>query len=368
MDLNWSEEQRELQASVREFLERTSSIVHVREVVESDEGFDRAVWQRMAGELGLQGLGVPEEHGGGGFGFAESVLVLEELGRVLYPGPFLASAVIAAAAIAASGDEEAQGRLLPQIADGSLIATLALFEGPYGDDIATTATADGDRVRVTGTKRYVLSGGIADLLLVVARSGDGLSLVAVPADAPGVTRSSLTTTDRTRRLATIELDGAAGQAVGTLGAADEAIAHTRTVALAGLAAEQVGAARVCLERTVDYVGLREQFGRKIGSFQAVKHRLADVLVAVENASSALTLARAAISDSSSEAYVAGLTAGAMCSEASLFAAQQMLQLHGGIGFTEEHDAHLYVRRAKSSHAVFGEPHEHREALAVALAL
>lgn len=368
MDLTWSEEQLELKAATRDFLEQTSSLANARELMQRDEAFDRAVWARMAGELGLQSLAIPEEYGGAGFSFAECALVLEELGRVLYSGPYLASAVIAALTLAASDDEEAKTRFLPSIADGSLIATVAVFEDARGDEVAATATVVEGGVKVTGTKRFVLAGDVADLLLVVARTHDGMSLVAISADADGVRRESVSTLDRTRRLATVELADAVGVPIGRVGEAAGLIAHARSLSLAGLAAEQVGASRVCIERTVDYVQLREQFGRKIGSFQAVKHRLADVLVSVENASSALAYARTSLADSSAETHIAGLVAGAMCSEAFLLAAEQMLQLHGGIGFTEEHDAHLYVRRAKSSHTIFGDPNEHRESLARVLDL
>lgn len=358
MELTWSEEQEALRDSVRDFLQATSSVERVRELMETDEGYDPAVWRRMAEELGLQSMAIPEEYGGAGFGYPECAIVLEEMGRALYSGPFLSSAVIAAQLLTRSDDEAAKTEFLPAIADGSRIVTLV--DGSAGEIVAE---ASGDGYALTGSVELVLDGHIADVFLVAAKGEHGVSILAIEADATGVTRSLQQTLDRTRKLAKVEFSGATGRLIGEEGASEPLLATVRAIAISALAAEQTGGAERALEITVDYVKIREQFGRKIGSFQAIKHRLADLLVAVQSASSASLYATSAIDEDSDELIEAALVAGTTCSEAFVNTAQQMIQLHGGIGYTWEHDAHLYLRRAKSSGAIFGAPHEHRAALA-----
>jgi alkylation response protein AidB-like acyl-CoA dehydrogenase len=343
-----TQEQEELRASVRRFLTDKSS---VRDWMESEAGHDPALWRQMADQLGLQGLALPEEYGGSGGGPVELGIVLEEMGRALLPSPFFATVALAGQTLAASDDDAAKSRWLPGIADGSLTATLAIAEesGSWRlADIATTAT-DGT---VSGTKMFVVDGHTADLLLVVARDG----LFAIEGDAAGVTRTRLDTLDPTRRLARIDFDDAPAVRVG------DAFPRTALdLAVVALAAEQVGGAQACLDAAVAYAKLRVQFGRPIGSFQAIKHKCADMLLAVEAARSAAYHA-ASVADSA-ELPVAAALAGAYCSAAFTHAAKENIQIHGGIGYTWEHDAQLYLKRAKSSEQLFGAPAAHRAQLA-----
>jgi alkylation response protein AidB-like acyl-CoA dehydrogenase len=325
--------------------------------------FDRGVWEQLAVQLGAQALAIPEEQGGAGASLAEQLLVLEELGRVLYDGPFLAT-VIATAVLNTIGPAAA-GALLQGIAEGATVATLAEAEGDafFRPPADTQVHIAGPTARVTGVKRYVLDGGVADVLLVTATTPEEPALVAVETSAAGVEVTPVRTLDRTRRMATVSLKDAEGTVLAVGADAARALAHACDVAIAALAAEQVGGAARCLELTVEYSKLREQFGRPIGSFQALKHRCADVLVSVEQSRSAVLYAAWASQEDPAELGTAACVAGARASEAYLQAAQENLQMHGGIGYTWEHDAHLYLRRAKSSHQLFGSPAEHRRRLA-----
>ncbi|MCU1600959.1 MAG: acd [Frankiales bacterium] len=338
-----SDELEELRSSVRRFLTDKSPSSAVRVAMDGD--YDRSAWQQMASQLGLQGLIVQEEHGGLGYGLAELSVVLEEMGAALQVSPYFATVVLGAQTLLASGDASAQARWLPRIADGSLTATLALVEdeGTWSAEGLRT-TYDGG---LTGTKMFVVDGATADLLLVVARDG----VYAVEAGAEGLTRTDLAALDPTRRLARVELDGVAAVQVGS--GLDWLPFDAITTALA---AEQVGGAQRCLDMSVAYAKVRVQFGRPIGSFQAIKHKLADVLLRVESARSAAYHA-AAQGDAASAAV-----AGAYCADAFVHAAKESIQVHGGIGFTWEHDAHLYLKRAKSSQLLFGTPAQHRQRL------
>ena len=369
MAMTFNEEQEELRKSVRRFLEQKSSSADVRRLMETDEGYDPAVWQQMAEQLGLQGLALPEEHGGSGYGFIEQIVVLEEMGRALLCAPYFSSVVLAGTALVESGDEAAQKDLLPGIADGSTIATLAWVENPskWGvDGITATAKRTGDGYTIDGTKTLVLDGHTASLILVVALADGGPSLFAVDASADGLTRRKLETLDMTRKAAALEFSGVKARLIGNEGDAAGILERTLRVAAVGLAAEQVGAAQKCLEASVDYAKLRVQFGRPIGSFQAIKHKCADMLLEVESAKSAAYYAAWAIADGTDEVPVVVPLAKAYCSDAFASAAAENIQIHGGIGFTWEHDAHLYYRRAKSSEAFLGSATEHRDALAQAL--
>ena len=366
MSMTFSAEQEELRSSVRRFLEQKSPSAQVRRLMETEEGYDPAVWSQMAEQLGLQGLALPEEHGGSGYGFIEQIAVLEEMGRALLCAPYFSTVVLAATALLESGDEAAQKDLLPGIADGSTIATLAWVEDPSSWDasaISTTATRSGDGYAIDGTKTLVLDGHIANLLLVVAQTDNGPSLFAVEADAAGLTRRSLETLDMTRKLASLELSGTPGRLIAEEGAATRILERTLQHAIVALSAEQVGGAQKCLEMSVDYAKLRVQFGRPIGSFQAIKHKCADMLLEVESAKSAAYYAAWAIADNTDEVPVVTALAKAYCSDAFASAATETIQIHGGIGFTWEHDAHLYYRRAKSTEQFLGSPAAHRDALA-----
>jgi alkylation response protein AidB-like acyl-CoA dehydrogenase len=366
MSMAFNEEQDELRKSVRRFLEQKSSSADVRRLMETDEGYDAAVWQQMAEQLGLQGLSLPEEHGGSGYGFIEQIVVLEEMGRALLCAPFYSSVVLAGTALVESGDEAAQKDLLPGIADGSTIATLAWVENPskWGlEELSTTAKRSGDGYTLDGKKTLVLDGHTASLILVVAQADGGPSLFAVDASASGLTRKKLETLDMTRKVASLELSGVPARLIGNEGDAAGILERTLRLAIVALCAEQVGAAQKCLEMSVDYAKLRVQFGRPIGSFQAIKHKCADMLLEVESARSAAYYAAWALADGTDEVPTVTALAKAYCSEAFANAAAENIQIHGGIGFTWEHDAHLYYRRAKSTEQFLGSPAEHRDELA-----
>jgi alkylation response protein AidB-like acyl-CoA dehydrogenase len=366
VEFGFSEEQEELRRSVRRFLEDKSPITEVRRLMETTEGYDASVWSQMANQLGLQALGIPEELGGAGFGYVELGIVFEEMGRSLLCAPYFATVALAANAVLTSGDESAMKQLLPGIASGETIGTLALTEdsGRWDLDAVTcTAREAGDDWALEGHKMFVIDGHVADLILVVARTDAGISLFGVKGDATGLARTPLATMDQTRKQARLTFEGTAAWLIGSDGAAGAGIGKTLDLAAVALAAEQVGGAQRCLETSVEYAKTRIQFGRPIGSFQAIKHKCADMLLEVESAKSAAYYAAWAAAEDSDELPVVASLAKAYCSEAYFHAAAENIQIHGGIGFTWEHDAHLYFKRAKSSELILGDPTYHRELLA-----
>jgi alkylation response protein AidB-like acyl-CoA dehydrogenase len=367
----FSEEQEELRRSVRRFLDDKSPISEVRRLMETTEGYDPAVWAQMGSQLGLQGLAIPEEHGGSGFTYVELIVVLEEMGRSLLCAPYFSTVALAANAILSSGDDAAKKELLPGIASGDTIATLGFTEdnGRWDEGgIATTATRAGDGWTLDGHKMFVLDGHVANLLVVAARTPAGLSLFAVDGNAPGLTRTPLATMDQTRKQARLELSGTPARLIGADGGAAAGLSKTLDLAAVALAAEQVGGAQRCLDMSVEYAKQRVQFGRPIGSFQAIKHKCADMLLEVESAKSAAYYAGWAAAEASDELPVVASLAKAYCSDAYFHAAAENIQIHGGIGFTWEHDAHLYFKRAKSSELLLGDPTYHRELLAQRIGL
>jgi alkylation response protein AidB-like acyl-CoA dehydrogenase len=359
-ELTRTAEQQELAESVRRFLADKAPSEAVRRWSEDPAGIDPAVWRQMAEQLGLQGLAIPEEFGGSGFGPAELAIVQEELGRALLPGPFFGSVVLAAQALVASGDAEAQARWLPGIAEGTLTATLALSEGsgPAVTDPKTTVGPDGT---LTGRKTLVVDGDTAALLLVVARGPEGPALYAVEGAAEGVTRRRLDALDPTRTLGLVEFSGARAVPVGPAG--EDLVRRALDLAVTGLAAEQVGGAAVCLDASVSYGNTRVQFGRPIGSFQAIKHKCADMLLEVEAARSAVLHADWAAAQDPAELPLSAAVAGSYCAAVYTHAAKENIQIHGGIGFTWEHDAHLHLKRAKTGERLLGSPAAHRDRLA-----
>ncbi|MEZ5227244.1 MAG: acyl-CoA dehydrogenase family protein [Acidimicrobiales bacterium] len=274
MNFAFTEEQEQLRQFVRQFMEEKSSEAAVREMMETDSGYDPKVWSQMAEQMGLPSLIIPEEFGGQGYTFVELGVVLEEMGRALLCAPFF-SGVLASLAILESGDDAAKAEYLPGIASGETIATLAYTEenGKW-DDSAVTATADASG-KITGTKSFVIDGATASLLVVAAKSDAGISLYAVDSSDPGVTATALSTMDQTRKQAKIELNGAQGKLIGTDGGGWDTLVKTLDLAAIALAAEQVGGAQFVLEMAVQYAKDRVQFGRPIGSFQAIKHKCAD---------------------------------------------------------------------------------------------
>ncbi|MEZ5379911.1 MAG: acyl-CoA dehydrogenase family protein [Acidimicrobiales bacterium] len=367
MNFAFTEEQEQLRQFVRQFMEEKSSEAAVREMMETDSGYDPKVWSQMAEQMGLPSLIIPEEFGGQGYTFVELGVVLEEMGRALLCAPFF-SGVLASLAILESGDDAAKAEYLPGIASGETIATLAYTEenGKW-DDSAVTATADASG-KITGTKSFVIDGATASLLVVAAKSDAGISLYAVDSSDPGVTATALSTMDQTRKQAKIELNGAQGKLIGTDGGGWDTLVKTLDLAAIALAAEQVGGAQFVLEMAVQYAKDRVQFGRPIGSFQAIKHKCADMLLEVESAKSAAYYGLWCAAERNDELPSVASLAKAYCSEAYFHAAAENIQIHGGIGFTWEHPAHLYFKRAKSSELMFGDPAYHREQLAQRIGL
>ncbi len=372
MRFSFSEEQEELRRVVRRFLEETSPIGETRRLMETVEGYEPAVWKQLSQELALPGVQIPEAYGGQGFGFVELGVVLEEMGRALYCGPYFASVVLAANAILNAGDEAQKQALLPGIASGETLAAFALAE-PNGrweaDGVALEAHESGGAFTLHGEKSFVVDGCNADLLVVVARAPgsrgtDGLSFFSLRANANGVTRRPLAVIDPTRKLASIRFGGARAELLGVAGGAAPALAKTLDQAAAALASEMAGSAQRLLEMTVDYAKARVQFGRPIASFQAIKHKCADMLLALELArSSAYYAAEAAGEGDFDELAMAAPLAKAQGSDAFLAIAAEAIQIHGGLGFTWEQDVHLYFKRAKASEVFLGDPAFHRERLA-----
>ncbi|MGW5777604.1 acyl-CoA dehydrogenase family protein [Streptomyces sp. NPDC003863] len=351
-----TEEQEELRSAVRAVLGRHA---------------DGAAWRPLTEQIGVAGLAIPEEYGGAGYGAQEVHVVMEELGRELSPVPYLGSAVLVAGALLASDDTAACARLLPDLASGAVVGALAWAELGSWDPSAVRAEAvpgPGGSWRITGVKEHVLDGAEAGVLLVAARSGAGVSLFEVPVDGTGVDREAAVTMDSTRAQARVVLTEAEGRLVGAEGAGDRILSHVLDLACTALAAEQVGAASRCLDVTLAYAGERVQFGRTIGSFQAVKHRLADAYVLVESARSAALGASLAAATGDPELSRRAAAAKSACSEAFSTVAGEMIQLHGGIGITWEHDAHRYFKRAHGSAQLFGPPAWHRARLAADLGL
>ena len=362
MDL--TSEQRDLRDAVRGLLAR-------------HPGDDALLWQRLCREIGAAGLAIPERYGGAGAGPVETHIVLEELGRGLTASPMLGSAVLAAQALLASGDTAACQRLLPAIASGTTVAALAWTgeDGHWdpGEPACAATLGSASGWLLTGEAHYVFDGDTAGVLLAAARTPDGTGLFEVDPDQPGVIRRAETAVDLTRRLATVRLDGVPGLPLGdhTGGAGCGALARARDLACIALSAEQVGAAQRALELTVAYTKVRVQFGRPIGSFQALQHRMADLHVLAESARSVSYAAASAAADSAAAGNAAGLglraaAVKAYCSEALTRVAGQMIQLHGAFGITWEHDAHRYFKRAHGSGQLFGRPAEHVARIAAAV--
>jgi alkylation response protein AidB-like acyl-CoA dehydrogenase len=365
-----SEEQEELRASVRRFVTDRAPLAKVRQLMDAGE-IDREFWAQAGAQLGLQGIAIPEEYGGSGFSFAEQAIVLEELGAGLYGGPYLPSAVLAATALLASPDESARQELLPGIASGETIAALAFTEEDGSWDpagIRLAAAKNGDGWVLDGHKSFVLSGAEASLYLVVAAADGGLSLFAVDAGASGLTATALPTLDQTRNLARLDLAAVPARLIGSTGDATAILDRVLDIAAIALAAEQLGAAQRALDITVDYTKTRHQFGRPIGSFQALKHRMADLLMEVESLRSAVAYAASAVAEGSDEVPALASLLKAYASETYFHVAAEMIQMHGGIGFTWEHDAHLFFKRAKSSELFLGDGAYHRERLAQRIGL
>ncbi len=374
MNFAFSAEQEEFRSMLARFVEAQYPIENIRRLTETESGYDESTWKRMNAELGIAGVAIPEAHGGQGFTVLELGLALEQLGRNLAGGPLFATACLAAPAILTAGSEDDRNELLPSIADGSTIATLAFSErdGHFdAQSMQTTCSQAGDGWSISGTKSWVIDAPNADLIVIAARipgtrGEDGVSLLAVKASDPGVRIEPVDALDLTRRLGSVTLDGATGRMLGEPGGAWPGLARILDQAAICLTAEQIGGTARCLEMAVQYSTERIQFGRPIGSFQAIKHRCATVKLDLELARSASYWAWWVASEHADELQQAASIAKSLCSETYLLAAAENVHIHGGMGFTWEHDAHLFYRRAKSSSILFGGPGEHRARIAAEL--
>jgi alkylation response protein AidB-like acyl-CoA dehydrogenase len=368
MSFSFTEEQQAFRDSLRRFMEDKSPTTEVRRLMETESGRDDAVWRQMSDELGLPAIHIPEAYGGLGFGFVELGIVMEEMGRALLCAPYFASTVLAATAILNAGTEDEKRALLPPIAAGETIATLAFTEDNGRWDTAgveLTATAEGDGYRLDGTKSFVLDGQSADLIVVLARrpgsrGSEGLSFFTVPATAAGLECRPLKTMDATRKQARLTFASVPAELLGEAGAAAGPLAKTLDQAVVCLANEMVGGAERLRQSAVDYAQLRIQFGRAIGSFQTLKHKAADMLLDVELAKSAAYYAAAAAAEDDADLPALASLAKAGAAEAYLQTAIHTIQIHGGIGFTWDNDTHLWFKRAKSSEIFLGDPSYHRE--------
>jgi alkylation response protein AidB-like acyl-CoA dehydrogenase len=357
-----AEERGALRDSVRRLLADHSAEADVRRAMESPAGYDAELWRKLA-EMGIAGLVVEEGFGGAGAGPLELELVMEEAGAALLCSPLLASGVLAAELLRALGDEEAKTRLLPGIAAGTSIATVALI-GDQGvwtpEGVAVTASQAEGVWRLAGEASYVIHGQNADVLLVLAITPDGLGVFEVDPAAAGVAIEALPTFDHTLRLARIAFEGASGRRIHAAGPVWEAVQQALNLALVGLAGEQAGGARRVLDFTVDYAKARIQFGRAIGSFQAIKHMASDLLLESESAISAARNAARALAEGAADADAAISLAAFACAEAFATTTASSIQMHGGIAFTWAHPAHLYLRRARADAQLFGPPAYYRE--------
>ena len=359
-------EREQFRQSLRLFLQQRSPESEVRRLIEDPVGYDQAVWAQMSEQLGLPGILVPEEHGGQGLSVVELAIALEEAGRALLCAPLLSSAALATTALLRTAGGDAVGELLEELASGQVIAALAVDE-EIGQ--AVTAARDHSGWRLSGTKTWVLDGQAADVLLVTAATGSGTGLFAVPGTAPGLSRQDLAVLDLTRRQSRVRLD----QASATMLDPDFgwSLEGMLDIAAVMASAELVGIAQRSLDLAVEHALSRHQFGVPIGSFQAVKHMLADSLASVEHMRAAVATAASAAADPATppaELAEAVSVTKAYCSHAGPKVVETLIQVLGGIGYTWEHPAHLYLRRAQTLAIMFGALADHRRRLALSFGL
>ena len=373
MDFGFSEEQEMLRKLARDFLAKESPIAAVRGLLEDDLGYSVEVWRKMA-ELGWMGLIFPQDVGGTGLEMLDLVVVLEEMGRAMMPGPFFSTVLLGGSALREGANEAQKARYLAPLAAGELKATLA---GPDAGGawnaagVGATATADGGGFLLNGVKRFVPDAHVADLILVAARTEstkgeEGISLFALDVPKDGVTITTLETLDQTRKLCDVKLEQVRvgpDSLVGVRGAAWPILQRVSDRAKVALCAEMCGGAERALEMSVDYAKVRVQFDRPIGSFQAIQHKCANMLSLVESAKIATYHAAWAVSNEAPEAPLAAAMAKSYASDAYRIVIGEAIQIHGGIGFTWEHDLQLYFRRAKASELTFGDGPFHRARVA-----
>jgi len=354
-----------LRETVRSFLDAKSPMLSVREAMASVNGFDLEVWRQMAEQLGLQGLSLPEQYGGSGFGMIEQLIVFEELGRSLYSGPYFSTVALAAGLLVQCDDETAKAEYLTRIASGNLIATVAFVEADESwrlDNVVTRACLDGEQWRVSGVKPFVIDGNLAELVLVIANTVEGLSLFAVEGTAEGLSRVPLDVMDATRKQSRLKFERAPARLIGTAGRAQKWINAWLVTAAISLSGEQVGGAKRLLEISVEYAKTRQQFGRYIGSFQAIKHKCATIYLETESAGAVARYAAWTVDECMDEVALAASMAKSYCSDAFTHAAAENIQIHGGVGFTWDNDGHLFLRRAKTSEMFLGDAVYHRNLL------
>ena len=359
MDVGFTEDQQQFRDLVRRFLADKSTPGDVRRLMASESGYDPQVWSQLCGEVGLAGTHLPGAYGGFGFGAVELCIAAEEMGRHLYCGPFFASAVMAAHAVLLAADEEQKQSLLPAMADGSQIAALVLDDLNAVDQVGERIAAhrSGADWQISGTAPMVIDAHIADRLLVVARSDEGQTLFLLETPHSGLEVTPLTTLDATRKLSRVSLQDVPAQLLGKPGGANmERLWELLNTVLAN---EMIGGASRLFESTIEYMKLRVQFGRTIGSFQALKHRCADLLMELELARAAAYNAAQVLATGTGEPYAASM-AKSLAGDAYMAVARAAIQLRGGIGFTWEEDTHLWFKRAKSSEVLLGTPAWHRE--------
>ena len=380
MDFGFSDEQDMLRQTARAFLEEHCPTTFVRQMMEDEKGYSPDLWREMA-ELGWLGLAFPEAYGGQGLGFVDLTVILEEMGATLLPSPFLSTVLLAGQTILVGGSEAHKKTYLPKIADGSLIATLAMTEpsGRFDAEGITEvkATPEGDSFKISGTKLFVPDAHVAELLVVAARTKEagnksfGVSLFLVDSNSPGISTTLLKTMDQTRKQCEVVFDHVQvgrDRLIGMVDMGWPILQKVLNLATVSLCAEMVGGAQRVLDLSVAYAKERVQFGRPIGSFQAIKHKCAEMMLQVESAKSAAYYAAWAVDEDVPEAPLAVSMAKAYCSDAYRNTAGEGIQIHGGIGFTWEHDMHLYFKRAKYAEFTFGDATYHRELVAQELNL
>ncbi len=364
MDFSFSSDQQLLRNAARAFLDERCPTAVVRTLWDDARGESEALWKEMA-QLGWLGLALPEPHGGSGLGMVETAIVLEEMGRVAYPGPYLPT-VLAGLLIARAGSDAQQARWLPAIATGVARATVALLDADVDwapEAVTTRAEPTPGGVALSGVKQFVPWAQVADVLVVPARGPEGLTLFLVETAAAGLQLSPVVGMDLGTRWTTVRLDRTpvpADQALGGPGEGGPLLAWLITRGAVGAAAEMLGAARRCLDMAVGYAKVREQFGQPIGAFQAIRHKCAEMLLEVENAHSATYYAAWALDADAEDAALAASIAKAHVGDGARRVCGEAIQVHGGIGFTWEYDLHLYVKRAKALEAMYGDADYHRE--------
>jgi alkylation response protein AidB-like acyl-CoA dehydrogenase len=360
---SFSSEQEEFRSNLRRLLRDRSPANEVRRLMETEHGYERDGWRAIDTALGLTAIRIPQAYGGYGLGLSDQCIVLEEMGRALLCAPYFATAVLAAGAVINAGTEAEKQALLPGIAIGETTATFAWVEdnGRWdAEGTALAATAESGETVLNGHKNYVVDGHTADLIVVLARAPQGLSLFTVDANAAGLTRRALNSMDPTRKLARLEFDRVAARPLGTAGGAAPPFARTMVEAAVCLANEMVGGADRLREDALSYAMMRMQFGKPIAAFQSMKHKHADMLLQVELAKSAAYYAAAAFDDGDDDAAANAHLAKACASDTYIQTAIHAVQIHGGIGFTWDNDTHLWFKRAKSSEVFLGDAGYHRE--------